>query len=215
LNVYSYVRNNPVNSYDPFGLFLFGIMGSAEAEAGVGPGVGGQLSIGTGIATGNSPLEILGALEVGVLLLNPVTAPFGITALAIDRIQAYARGTKPVFGIGGYLSDGTAATIPCKTVRIPSKSRGAVPYGPGAIPFSPGVAAGASAGLSVGPFISNATSFDQINGPLLTFNIHTTIFGLSLGVDPNSGTFILSGGIGPSAGISASLYVTDTVADQL
>jgi RHS repeat-associated protein len=213
LNLYSYVRNNPVNASDPFGLLLLGIQGSAEAEAGVGFGAGGQVSAGVGIATGNSPLEILGALEVGVLLFNPITAGFGVAALAADRIQAYARGTKPVFGIGGYLSEGTSATIPCKTVNMPSKARGTA-SGLSAIPFSPGVTAGASAGLSGGAFISNATSFDQLNGPFLTFNLNTPIFGLSLGVDPNSGTFILSGGIGPSAGLSASLYATDTVSGQ-
>jgi len=103
------------------------------------------------------------------------------------------------------LSVGSGATLLCKG-RLPSKTGSPVATGPGL-----------AAGFGGRVFISNATSFNQIGGPFLNFNLNTPLFGASLGVDPSSGNWFFSVTGSPpglSYGLSASHCLTDTVSGQ-
>jgi len=235
LNMYDYVGNNPVNAIDPSGLFLLAFMVSGEAEAGNVVGAGAQVSAGYGLAAENSWTGVLGTLFVGELCLIPPTAVFGQAVVVADRLQAYVRGTKPFFRIGGFVSDGAGGPLP------PFDSGGMVPPGPctkltgrlpgaivssGALPgaIGPGVVVGHSAGVGGGLLISNATRFDTtgtgaskvngIDGPFITASLNTPIVSFSFSVDPESGIWTASITGGASVGLSASIYTTDTRAGQ-
>jgi uncharacterized protein RhaS with RHS repeats len=80
---------------------------------------------------------------------------------------------------------------------------------PANLPGQQGVV-GAYAGLGAGVFLTNATSAAQLCGWAYTFSLNLPIASFQLGVDPNSGTWIATGTMGPAVGASASLYQVKT-----
>jgi RHS repeat-associated protein len=107
-NLYGYVKNNPVDFYDPQGLYGGGIIGSASGGGGVGTGVGGQASAGAGVFTDGSGNTTAGGFVSGGaaagLLNNSVGTP------STDQNVGFAGASA---GIGGGFFV-TNANKPCE-----------------------------------------------------------------------------------------------------
>jgi hypothetical protein len=68
---------------------------------------------------------------------------------------------------------------------------------------------GASAGIGRGAFLTNANNVTELRGPFDQYNLNLPFVSISLGI--SGSTWIVSGSIGPSGGISVSGYSTTTV----
>ena len=97
---------------------------------------------------------------------------------------------------GQFASFGAIAQVPNNVFTIPTTSD------------RPVGTLGASASATYGMFVTNANSANELRGPFDTYSLNTSLFSIQFGI--SNGTWIVSGGIGPSAGGSVSRYPTTT-----
>ncbi len=187
LNLYGYVRNNPINLVDPAGLeglgqdeytlppdgwtppiinsppisfpFSLGVVASGTAEGGVAFGGGGNCSLGGGFFHDPSRGNSLGGFIGGGAVAG---------------------------GPGGY------------SVNSPNSPTG-----------QPSAVYGRTAGAGAGFFVSNAGTAAELGGPFDQWNLNLPLFGFTFAKCDQ--TWIATGAAGKSWGISWSVYPTTTV----
>ncbi len=211
LNLYEYVRNNPLSRTDPNGHWcVFGVIGSTCTPAPPPPPpapdpahvAAPKYSVGPGPGTGPGPSPAKRprlSLTVGGGISANAEAGVGVSGVEANGAyyKAASINSDGKAQLGDVLAGGAVAYAGNNVAGAPSQDT------------TPPVVSGAFAGVGLSGFVANTPTVNDLSGPFSVTQFNIPLVSVQIAND-KSGDWVGSFSIGPAAGLSMFNMTTTT-----